>query len=362
MSSSCESVRPAQPGDVIDSTAEEVCLPCEGQPAAGGGSNDGLTEGGYQEMRRVPGNWDDAELGDITTCLPDHLPEVRPEWEWVGHEQQGLHRGLTYKLCVKQASAGASSSAGNKEQGDAEKVSLLSEEESKIHIGKSLKRYVKLCAKHTSCGASSSAGNEGQGNEALWQTENDLWQTAIVYKTEKDGMDAFQAKLRRLRELDEPCANWASWYADEPDDFDNDRGCHDFSGPEDPRLTSVKVIEILKSYDRTERRKAKTTRMIALTGALIKSLASGALFRSKSTGHLELAPGVIYQGPKIGFSQPRTGFKLYEGELGYNLAHPEDKASEGEQRPQKKQRSGTSTATSSTAMPSDVVVERHGYK
>ena len=102
VSSSCESVRPAQPWDVIDSTAEEICLPCEGQPAAGGSSNDGLTEGGYQAMRRVPGNWDDAELGDITTCLPDHLPEVRPEWEWVGHEQQG-----TYKLCVKQTSAGA---------------------------------------------------------------------------------------------------------------------------------------------------------------------------------------------------------------------------------------------------------------
>lgn len=156
MSSSCESVRPAQPGDVIDSTAEEICLPCEGQPAAGGSSNDGLTEGGYQGKRRVPGIWDDAELGDITTCLSDHLPEVRPEWEWVGHEQQG-----TYKLCVKQASAGASSSAGDKEQGDAEKVSLLSEEESKIHIGKSVKRYVKLCAKQTSCGASSSAGNKG---------------------------------------------------------------------------------------------------------------------------------------------------------------------------------------------------------
>ena len=64
------------------------------------------------------------------------------------------------------------------------------------------------------------------------------------------------------------------------------------------------------------------------------ALQSGAIFRSKTSG-LEYATGVIYQGPQIGFRRPRMGIKLYEGEEGYDLAHPEDKAQGGEKRKKK---------------------------
>ena len=61
------------------------------------------------------------------------------------------------------------------------------------------------------------------------------------------------------------------------------------------------------------------------------ALLCGAIFRSKTSG-LEYAPGVIYQGPQVGFRRPRMGIRLYEGEKGYDLAHPEDCAQGGEKR------------------------------
>lgn len=63
------------------------------------------------------------------------------------------------------------------------------------------------------------------------------------------------------------------------------------------------------------------------------ALQYGAIFRSK-TG-LQYATGVTYQGPQIGFLRPQTGIKLYEGEPGYDLAHPEDRAVAGAKRKKK---------------------------
>ena len=64
------------------------------------------------------------------------------------------------------------------------------------------------------------------------------------------------------------------------------------------------------------------------------ALQYGAIFKSKTSG-LEYATGVIYQGPQIGFRRPRMGIKLYEGEEGYALAHPSDKAQGGSTRKKK---------------------------